>query len=144
MFPFLLNDFPLHVLDFFIDSLTSLCLPINFLYQLLNLLLLDVSSLLRDILLLDLLGHLHLLHLKLFKQFVILHLKLAHFLILLAELRLERIVEGSHIVLKLSVFAHLFCILGLAFLHGRLVVLFGHIVIFAVGALAVGGVPVAF
>lgn len=128
MFPFLLNDFPLHVLDFFIDPLTSLCLPINLLYQLLNLLLLDVSSLLRDILLLDLLGHLHLLHLKLFKQFVILHLKLAHFLVLLAELRLERIVEGSHIVLKLSVFAHLFCVLGLAFLHGRLVVLFGHFV----------------
>ena len=144
MFPFLLNNFPLQVLDFFIDPLTSLRFPFNLLYQLLDLLLLDVRSLLCDILLLELLGHLHLLHLKLFKKFVILHLKLAHFLILLAELRLERIIKGSHIILKLSVFAHLLCILGLALLHGSLVVLIGHTVIVAVGALAVSGVPVAF
>ena len=74
LFPFLLNDFPLHVLDLFIDPLTSLRLPINLLYQLLDLLLLYVSSLLCDILLLDLLGHLHLLHLKLLEKLVILHL----------------------------------------------------------------------
>ena len=96
---------------------------LNLLNEFLNLLLLDVRCLLCNILLLDLLGHLHFLHLKLLEQLVILYLKFAYLFVLLAELSLERFIEGSHIVFKLPVFAHFVGIFGLAFLYRGLVVL---------------------
>ena len=83
---FLLNYLPLQVLNFFIDSLARLGLPLDFLEQLLDLLFLHISRFLGGALLLDLAGHLHLLHLKLFEQLVVFNFKLAHFLILLSKL----------------------------------------------------------
>ena len=89
MLPFLFNDLTLQILNFLIDSLASSGFPFNFLNQLLDLLLLDICGFLHNCLLLHLLGHLHLLHLKLFQQFVIFHFELTNFLILLSELGLE-------------------------------------------------------
>lgn len=84
----LFDDLTLQVFDFFIDALARAHLSLNLLNQVLNFQLLSICSLLSYVLLLYLPRNLHLLHLELFEQLVVLNLKLAHFFVLLAELRL--------------------------------------------------------
>lgn len=112
MLTLLLNDFPLHVFDLFIDTLACHCLSLDLVYYVLDLKLLSISSLLCNILHFLLFGHKSLMHLKFFEQFIILALQIVNLFLLLAELGLQRIIESLHVIFYLAILAHFIWVLS--------------------------------